>query len=170
MFVASAVDHVGNRQSLDLNKAITVDFELQKRKFLCKKIIEKITKFDFILKITKAYEVRATTMKNYNAFTPTLCFAQDSRDRWSEHAWSYSSDRRSKRQWSNCFMSIPFILSGSPNECWLHTCDACAITTWRLGLRAPILARKNLPQLNKSNSQILRPDKYPVREPLNFLR
>ena len=64
MFVASAVDHVGNRQSLDLNKAITVDFELQKRKFVCKKVIEKITKYDFILKITKGYEVRATTMKN----------------------------------------------------------------------------------------------------------
>ena len=24
---------------------------------------------------------------------------------------------------------IPFILIGSPNECWLHTCDACVITT-----------------------------------------
>ena len=26
------------------------------------------------------------------------------------------------------------------NECWLHTCDACLITTWRLGLRAPLVA------------------------------
>ena len=33
-----------------------------------------------------------------------------------------------------------FILSGSPNECWLHTCDACARTIWRLGLRAPLVA------------------------------
>ena len=36
-----------------------------------------------------------------------------------------------------------FILSGSPNECWLHTCRACVITTWRLGLRAPLVARLN---------------------------
>ena len=34
---------------------------------------------------------------------------------------------------------IPYILSGSPDECWLHTWDACAITTWRLGLRAPLV-------------------------------
>ena len=51
MFVASAVDHVGNRQPLDLNKAITVDFELQKRKFVCKKIVAKITKYDFSCKL-----------------------------------------------------------------------------------------------------------------------
>ena len=38
---------------------------------------------------------------------------------------------------------VPFILSGSPNECWLHTCDARVIKTWRLGLRAPFVARNN---------------------------
>ena len=27
-------------------------------------------------------------------------------------------------------------------ECWLRTCEACVITTWRLGLRAPLVARK----------------------------
>ena len=48
MFVASAVDHVGNRQPLDLNKAVTVDFELQKRRFVRKKIVEKITKYDIV--------------------------------------------------------------------------------------------------------------------------
>ena len=52
-----------------------------------------------------------------------------------------TSDRRSKRAWSYCVLCIPFILSGSPNQCWLHTCDACLITTWRLGLRAPLVAR-----------------------------
>ena len=26
-------------------------------------------------------------------------------------------------------------------NCWQHTCDACVITTWRLGLRAPLVAR-----------------------------
>ena len=32
-----------------------------------------------------------------------------------------TSDRRSKRAWSNCIMCIPFILNGSPTECWLNT-------------------------------------------------
>ena len=31
-------------------------------------------------------------------------------------------------------------LSGSPNECWLHTSDACEIKTWSLGLGAPLVA------------------------------
>ena len=43
--------------------------------------------------------------------------------------------------WSKCFLCIPFILSGSPNECWLYTWNACVITTWRLGLRAPLVTR-----------------------------
>ena len=51
------------------------------------------------------------------------------------------SDSKSKRAWSNCVLCIPFILSGSPNECCLHTCDACVIKTWRLGLRATRGAR-----------------------------
>ena len=38
-------------------------------------------------------------------------------------------------------LCIPFILTGSRNECWVHICDACVITTWRLGLRAPLVAR-----------------------------
>ena len=53
-------------------------------------------------------------------------------------------DRSSKHAWSACVLWIPFILSGSPNECWLHTCDACVITTWRLGLRAPLVARNKI--------------------------
>ena len=52
-------------------------------------------------------------------------------------------DRRSKRTWSNCVLCIPFILGGSPNKCWLLTCDACVITTWRLGLRTLLVARNN---------------------------
>ena len=44
--------------------------------------------------------------------------------------------------WSKCVLCLPFILSGSPNECWLNTCDACVITTWRLGLWAPLVACK----------------------------
>ena len=42
------------------------------------------------------------------------------------------------RAWSKCVLCI---LGGSPNECWLHTCDACVITTWRLGSRATRRAR-----------------------------
>ena len=36
-------------------------------------------------------------------------------------------------------MCIPFILSGSPNEC----CDVRVITTWRLGLLAPLVTHNN---------------------------
>ena len=50
-----------------------------------------------------------------------------------------TSNRRSKHAWSNYVICIPFILSGSPNERWLHKCDACVITLWRLGLRAPLV-------------------------------
>ena len=52
-----------------------------------------------------------------------------------------TSDRRSKLAGSNCILCISFILSGSQNECWLNTCDECVVTTWRLGLRAPLVAR-----------------------------
>ena len=51
-----------------------------------------------------------------------------------------TSDRRSKRAWSKYVLCI----NTYPNECWLHTYDACAITTWRLGLRAPLVARKKM--------------------------
>ena len=36
---------------------------------------------------------------------------------------------------SDCVLCIPFIRSGRPIECWLHTYQACAKATWRLGLR-----------------------------------
>ena len=87
--------------------------------------------------------MQATPIRGPTAFAPTLCFAQVSHDRWSKHVRSDYECRRSKRAWSNCILCIPFILSGSSNECWLHTCNACVITTWRLGLRAPLVARKN---------------------------
>ena len=38
---------------------------------------------------------------------------------------------------------IPFILSGTANKCWLHTCDTCVIKTWRFGLQVPLVARNN---------------------------
>ena len=48
-----------------------------------------------------------------------------------------TSDGRSKRSLSDLrsVHFIAFILNGRLNECWLHTCRACVITTWRLGLR-----------------------------------
>ena len=56
-----------------------------------------------------------------------------------------TSDWSFKSAWSNCVLCIPFIFSGSPNKCWLHTCDACVIiTTWRLGLRAPLVTGKKV--------------------------
>ena len=36
---------------------------------------------------------------------------------------------------SDCVLCIPFIRRGRPIECWLHTYQACAKATWRLGLR-----------------------------------
>ena len=49
-----------------------------------------------------------------------------------------SDQRRSRSNW---FLWIPFILiSGRPNECALHTCDACIIITWRWKLLATLVA------------------------------
>ena len=72
--------------------------------------------------------MRATTIEGQKAFAPLLCFAYVSREK--------------VREGPNAPDQIPFIPSESPNECWLHTCDACLITTWRLGLRATRGARK----------------------------
>ena len=47
----------------------------------------------------------------------------------------------------------PFILSGSPNECWLQTCDACLITAWRLTLRAPLVARNYFIIIHKEKTK-----------------
>ena len=55
--------------------------------------------------------------------------------------------RTSKRASPNCVLCIPLILSGSPNNCWLHICDACVTTSWGLGLRAPRVARNQIKYL-----------------------
>ena len=59
---------------------------------------------------------------------------QNTRDQITSH-------RRSKCARSKCILCIPYILSGIPKECWLHTCDECVIKTWKLGLWAPLVAR-----------------------------
>ena len=38
-------------------------------------------------------------------------------------------------------IKLRFFVVRSLNEYWQHTYDACVITTWRLGLRAPLVAR-----------------------------
>ena len=77
------------------------------------------------LVIIKGYGVRATTslLRRCALRKFQVTDSQITRDQ-------ITSDRRSKRAWSNCVLCIPFILSGISNECWLHTCDACVITTW----------------------------------------
>ena len=50
-----------------------------------------------------------------------------------------TSNRRSKHSQSGYVLCVAFILNGSQNEFWLHTCCACiiacVIATWRLVLR-----------------------------------
>ena len=79
-----------------------------------------------------------------------------------------TSDRRSKRAWSHCIMCIPFILSGSPNECCIHICDACVTTTWRLGLLATTGARNELRKrrINNRNMVIVEGKRFAHRESL----
>ena len=112
-------------------------------------IFHKIRSFISVLRpkqrvITKAYGVQATTIEGQNALAPVLCFmytckfhVKDRQNMLNQ----ITSDRRSKRAWSKCILCIPYILSESPNECWLYTCDACVITTWRLRLQAPLVTR-----------------------------
>ena len=54
--------------------------------------------------------------------------------------------RRLIHTWSNCILCITFILSGSPNEYWLQTCDACTVRTWaglfKDGFRWPRVSAK----------------------------
>ena len=97
--------------------------------------------------ITKADGVQATTIEGQNAFAPVLYFmytckfhVTDGQNMLNQ----ITSGRRSKRAWSKCILCILYILSGSPNKCWLHPCDACVITTWRLRLRAPLATHNYL--------------------------
>ena len=93
----------------------------------------------FKLVITKGYGMQVTTIESQNAFAPSLCFAEVSHDTCQNTCDQIMSDRKSKCAWSNCVLCIPYILSGSPNKCLLHTCDACIITTWRLPAKTVII-------------------------------
>ena len=56
---------------------------------------------------------------------------------WSKYMVSDYKGRRLKRAWQNCVWCIPFMFSD----------DACVITTWRLGLWAPLVTRTTWLQL-----------------------
>ena len=79
-------------------------------------------------------------------FNTVSALCQVSCDRWHHgqtgrgviKLWGVESQNMHDQTAFNC---IPFILSGSPNKCWLHT---CIITTWRLGFQAPLVARNYL--------------------------
>ena len=105
-------------------------------------------KLRLILVITKGYGVQATTIEMSKRFcsNDVLRILQVSPDGWSKHAWydyEWKKVQTRVRAWLNCVLCIPFILSGSSNSYWLHTCDECVITTWRLGLRAPLVVRNS---------------------------
>ena len=87
------------------------------------------------LVLIRGYRVWATMIEGQNAWAPLLSFALSSSD--SQNTCDQiTSDRRSKRVIK--LRSVhSFILRRSSNTCRLyrvHTCDACIITTWRLGL------------------------------------
>ena len=88
------------------------------------------------LVITKGYRVRATTVKTLLLQRCALRkFHVTNGQNLCEQV---TSDRRSK------FHSfLVEVQTNALNECWLHMCDACVITTWRLGLQAPLVTRNN---------------------------
>ena len=51
-----------------------------------------------------------------------------------------SSDQGANVSDQIAFCAFHSFLVGSPNERWLHTCDACVLTTWRLEMWAPLFA------------------------------
>ena len=55
-----------------------------------------------------------------------------------------TTDKRFKRSSSEFILCISLTLSGSLNECWLHSNHASVTITWRLGLYAFIISTINL--------------------------
>ena len=82
--------------------------------------------------------MRATTIGGPNAFLLEHCALRK---------FHVSNDQNKTRmirlrgvEGRNARDQIVFLVVRSLNEYWLHTCDACVMTTWRLGLRAPVVA------------------------------
>ena len=63
-----------------------------------------------------------------------------------------TSDRRYKRRVIRLCSMHSIHCWWSPNECWLHTFQACVIATCRLGLRAPLVARNYAASVHLSSS------------------
>ena len=95
--------------------------------------------------------MRATTIEVPNTFAPALQFQVKD----GQNTRVYEGIRRVEgpNARDQSVLSIPFILSRSPNECWLHTCDAFVITTCRLGLQAPFVARNYFIVINKEKTK-----------------
>ena len=91
---------------------------------------------------TKGYGVRATTIEGQIRFcSNAVLFASFT----SKHAWSdYNRGEGPNCAWSRFRSVHSIILNGSP-----HTCRACVIETWRLGLRVPLVARNKDRRLNQ---------------------
>ena len=49
-------------------------------------------------------------------------------------------------------IKLRFFVVRSLNEYWVRTCDACVMTTWRLGLRAPLVARTDVVTISLHHS------------------
>ena len=71
------------------------------------------------LVVTKGKEVWATTIKVPNTFAPALQFQVKD----GQNTRGYEGIRRVEgpNAHDQSVLCIPFILSGSPNKCWLHT-------------------------------------------------
>ena len=82
-------------------------------------------------------------MKDENAFTPTLCTALVSRDRWSKHAYQNASDPNASDLIAFCKFHS-FLVVSKRMAAAHDACDACIIKTWRLRLRAPLVARSKV--------------------------
>ena len=107
------------------------------------------------LVITRGYEMRETTIEGQNAFAPTLCFVV--------LCGSFTSRMVKTRvirlrvfEGQNARDPFHSFFSGSPNESWLHTCNACVITreggTWVFFGRVCAARDSKLAPRSKKNS------------------
>jgi len=90
--------------------------------------------------------VQATTIEDQNAFAPSLCFGElefhmtDVKTRVMRLRVIESPNAHD--QIVSCAFHSFLV------ECWLHICDTCIITTWRLGLQATKDIHDNPSNLN----------------------
>ena len=95
--------------------------------------------------------MRARTIEVPNTFAPALQFQVTDGQNTRGYEGIRGVEGPNARDQS--VLCIPFILSGSSNECWLHKCNACVITTWRLGLQAPLVAHNYFIIIHKEKTK-----------------